>query len=81
MAERYRIELEGELNREWASSFGDVELVHTADGGTILTGTLVDQAALHGLLIRIRDLGIPILLIARLNRTESNLDNQKEIKS
>jgi hypothetical protein len=41
-------------------------LEHTPDGRTILSGELADQAALHGLLACIRDLGIPILLVARL---------------
>lgn len=66
MAERYKIELESTINHDWSAWLGNLELTHTPAGHTILTGELVDQAALHGLLARIRDLGIPILLIARL---------------
>ena len=67
VAERYRIELLSELDGDWSTWLGNFELTHTAAGHTILIGDVADQAALHGLLARIRDLGIPILLIARLH--------------
>ena len=66
MAERYRIELESTLDENWSEWLGGLTLEHTADGRTILTGELADQCALHGLLARVRDLGIPLLLVARL---------------
>jgi hypothetical protein len=66
MVERYKIELEGELDIDWSGWLGDLNLEHSADGHTILCGELCDQAALHGLLARIRDLGVPLLLVARL---------------
>lgn len=66
MAERYRIELQSELDGDWSAWLGNFELTHTMSGHTILIGDVADQAALHGLLARIRDLGIPILLVARL---------------
>lgn len=71
MAERYRIELESTLDTEWSEWLGGLTLEHTPDGRTILTGELADQCALHGLLARIRDLGIPILLVARLQPPSS----------
>ncbi len=68
MAEHYRIALQTELDGDWSPWLGNFELACTAAGHTILSGEVADQAALHGLLARIRDLGIPILLIARLNQ-------------
>ena len=67
MAERYRIELPSTLDAYWSSWLGNVELNHTPAGHTILTGDVADQADLHGLLACIRDLGIPILLVACLH--------------
>lgn len=66
MTERYRIELQGTLDDDWSSWLGNLELSHSPAGQTILIGDVVDQAALHGLLVRIRDLGVPILLVSRL---------------
>ena len=66
MAERYKIELQSEINEDWSSWLGNLELTHTPTGHTILQGDVPDQAALHGLLARLRDLGIPILLVARI---------------
>lgn len=78
MAERYRIELQSELNVDWSAWLGNLELTHTGTGHTILIGELADQAALHGLLARIRDLGISILLVARLHPADGNQSHLKE---
>jgi len=67
VAERYRIELQSNIDSDWSAWLGNFELTHTGAGHTILNGEVADQAALHGLLARIRDLGIPILLVARLH--------------
>ena len=72
MAERYRIELQSNIDNDWSSWLGNFELTHTEAGHTILNGDVADQAALHGLLARIRDLGLPILLVARLHPSEGN---------
>ena len=72
MTERYRIELQNQIDDRWSGWFHDFELEHSGSGTTILTGEVADQAALHGLLTRIRDLGIPILLVARLHPAEGN---------
>ena len=73
----YRIEVEGRLDGNWSVWFDDMTL--TAERGedgitiTTLTGTVVDQPALHSLLARIRDLGLSLLLVKRVcpvNRTK-----------
>lgn len=73
MAERYRIELQSKINEDWSSWLGDLELTYTPAGHTMLIGEVPDQAALHGLLARIRDLGIPILLVARICHVETEI--------
>ena len=78
MPERYRIEIQSELDAEWSSWLGNLELAHTPAGHTVLTGDVADQAALHGLLARIRDLGLPILLVARLHPAEGSTSPKKE---
>lgn len=72
MAERYRIELQSAIDDDWSSWLGNLTLRHTPSGRTILIGEVADQAALHGLLARIRDLGVPILAVARLNSAGSH---------
>lgn len=77
MTERYRIELQSKIDSDWSVWLGDSELSHTDAGHTILIGDVADQAALHGLLARIRDLGLPILLVTRLEPTQSNQSHIK----
>jgi hypothetical protein len=73
VAERYKIELQGTIDHDWSSWLGSMELTHAPTGNTILIGNVADQPALHGLLTRIRDLGIPILLVARIGqKTQSH---------
>jgi hypothetical protein len=78
VAERYRIELQSEIDRDWSAWLVNFELTHTVAGHTILNGEVADQAALHGLLARIRDLGIPILLVERLHPAAGNQSHIKE---
>ena len=65
----YTLKLEGHLDRTWAESFTDFVLSHALepDGSpvTYLRGPVPDEAALHGYLARIRDLGIPLLMVER----------------
>jgi hypothetical protein len=58
---RYEIRLEGHLDDRWAAWFDGLSLSHESDGTTGLHGSVVDQAALHGLLQKVRDLGLPLV--------------------
>mgnify|MGYP001823334198 CR=1 FL=1 len=64
-ATNYRIKLNGRLDRKWSDWFDQME-ISTEGDQTILTGPVADQAALHGLLIRIRDLNLTLLSVERL---------------
>ncbi len=66
MAETYRIRVNGHLADRWADWFGGLELRRQDDGTTELVGPIVDQAALHGVLACIRDLGLPLLAVDRV---------------
>jgi len=62
---RYEIRIEGHLDARWADRFDGLTFTHESDGTTILSGPVIDQAALHGLLKRVRDLGMPLLSVIR----------------
>ena len=59
----YQIRIQGHLGREWTAWFGGLTITREANGDTLLTGAVVDQAALHGVLKKVRDLGIPLLSV------------------
>ncbi len=63
---RYCIRVQGHLGAQWADWFGGFTLSWEEPGETVLVGQVVDQAALHGLLNAIRDLGLPLLEVVRL---------------
>ncbi|GGR28179.1 hypothetical protein [Deinococcus ruber] len=67
----YEICLGGRLHERWAERFGGLTMISAQDGTTTLTGPVIDQAALHGLLRQVRDLGLPLLLVRRLECRES----------
>src|SRR6266702_6121849 len=62
----YQIRIKGHLGREWTNWFGGLTIRLTDNGETLLTGPVVDQAALHGLLRKVRDLGVPLLSVSRV---------------
>jgi hypothetical protein len=64
-ATTYEIRLAGHLDARWAARWPGLELRHEADGTTVLRGSIPDQAALHGVLQQLRDLGIPLVSVQR----------------
>ncbi len=69
---RYAIRVKGHLNQRWADWLEGLTLTHDSDGTTLLAGPLADQAALHGVLNKLRDLGLPIISVQSIK-----LDNQE----
>ena len=65
-ADIYRIAIKGHLDGEWSEWFEGLTITRVDTGETILMGPLVDQTALHGVLSKIRDLGLPLLSLSRL---------------
>ena len=68
-ATNYQIEIEGQLGPQWSDWFEGLSITQEKDGTTLLTGPVADQSALHGLLKKVRDLGMPLVSV---NRTETD---------
>ena len=64
---RYEIRVKGHLDGRWAAWFDGLALSHGSDGTTVLRGPVADQAALHGLLSRVRDLGLPLIAVTQVD--------------
>ena len=77
-AGRYEIRLQGHLDEQWAAWFGGLTLTREANGDTLLTGPLVDQAALHGVLRKVRDLGLPLLAIRRIEPGQTDASDGQQ---
>ena len=73
----YEIRLKGHLDDRWADWFGGLTITLEDNGDTLLTGPVVDQAALYGLLKKVRDLGMPLLSV---NRVEPGQAGTPEVK-
>jgi hypothetical protein len=67
---RYEIRIRGTLGPEWAEWFDGMEIRQDADGETVLAGSMPDQAALHGLLARVRDLNLTLISVNPSPRSE-----------
>lgn len=62
----YQLRLQGQLGTEWSDWLGTMSITRAENGDTLVTGPLVDQAALYGVLRKVRDLGIPLLAVNRI---------------
>lgn len=67
----YQIRLKGHLGDQWADWFAGLTITRLANGETLLTGLITDQAALHGLLKRVRDLGMPLISLRQVQSDET----------
>ena len=65
-AGRYEIRLTGRLDAHWAVWFDGLTVSQESDGTTVISGPIADQAALHGVLQRVRDLGLPLVSVYRI---------------
>lgn len=63
MIERYEIRIKGHLDKSWADWFDGMTIMHQANGETCLNGSMRDQAALHGVLNRLRDMGVALISV------------------
>ena len=73
----YEIRLKGHLNDRWAGRFGDVTITVEDNGNTLLICPVIDQAALHGLLKKVRDLGMPLLSVNFVNPGQAETQEVK----
>ena len=74
----YQIRLQGHLGRNWTHWFGAVTITLQDNGETLLTCLVVDQAALHGLLRKVRDLGLPLISVARAQTDQIDGPDSKQ---
>jgi hypothetical protein len=73
----YEIRVEGHIGSSWSSWFEGLTMRCEENGETVLTGPLPDEAALHGVLVRVRDLGLPLVEVRRVLRAEEPSEQEK----
>ena len=74
----YQIRIKGHLGPQWTDWFDGLTITLEEDGDTLLTGPVIDQAALHGLLKRVRDLGMPLVSIVQIQAMDSHQDDSRK---
>ena len=72
-AGRYEIRLKGHLDNRWAAWFDGLTLTTCSDGTTVIHGPVVDQSALHGLLQKVRDIGLPLISVTRVESNQADV--------
>jgi hypothetical protein len=73
----YKIRIKGHLDPEWSDWFEGLTVTLEEDGETLLTGPVIDQAALHGLLKKVRDLGMPLLSVCPVEHGQADASDDK----
>jgi hypothetical protein len=73
----YHIRIKGHLDRQWTDWFGGLTITLEDNGDTLLTGPVVDQAALHGLLKKVRDLGMPLVSVSPVEPGQADMSDVK----
>lgn len=63
----YEIRIQGHLDQHWSEWFDGLDITYDVDDNTVLRGPLLDETALHGVLIRVRDLALPLLAVNRID--------------
>jgi hypothetical protein len=76
MPEYYEIKIKGHLDQCWSDWFSSLKLTHLEEDETLLSGPLPDQAALHGLLERVRDLNLTLISVTRCDPPTENSDKE-----
>ena len=71
----YQIRIKGHLGRQWTDWFEGLTITLEEDGDTLLSGPVIDQAALHGLLKKVRDLGMPLLSVNRVEPGQADVSD------
>jgi hypothetical protein len=74
----YQIRVKGHLDRQWTEWFGGLVITLDDDGNTLLTGPVVDQSALYGLVKKVRDLGMPLLSVNPVEASQMDLPNRND---
>ena len=72
----YEIRIESGLDESWSAWFDGMQIADEPDGVTVISGVVADQAALHGVLARVRDLGLPLLSVRRIGSQHRRKDSR-----